>query len=134
MKRRFIINKVWPFLLTALLCSCGGNSSKNDSQDVPAVPQGVVVGHVTQVKTGPVLRGAKTMLIATDKGTKDGISTGTRGFIRVHEAALNEFRVQSVSEDSSQLQGWYYETVRPGDRIVFNVGNIPDDEVWSYFK
>jgi hypothetical protein len=124
----------WSFLLIALLFGCDGNSSKNDAQEVPAVPQGVVIGHVIQVKMGPDLRGAKTMVIVTDKGAKEGISNGTRGFIRVHEAALNEFRVHSVSHDSCQLQGWYYETIRPGEKIVFNVGNLPDDEVWSYFK
>jgi hypothetical protein len=83
---------------------------------------------------GPLLRGYKTLLITTNKGTKAGITMGTRGSIRVHEAALDDFRVQGVSETSSQLVGWYYPNIRPGDTIVFNVGNLSDDEMWQYFK
>jgi len=116
-----------------VLCGCDAASSRKESEDVPEVPQGIVVGHVKQVRKGPTVRGAESMLIVTDKGVKDGITTGTRGFIRIHKAAFLEFRTHSVSEASSELQGWYDQTVRPGDRIVFNVGNLPDDELLSYF-
>ncbi len=133
-RRRVIINVASALLLAVHLFGCRGNSSRDDSQEVPAVSGGVVVGQVTEVAMGPLLKGEKTLLIVTDKGTNAGITIGTRCSIRVHEAALDELRVQSVSETSSRLSGWYYPNIRPGDKIVFNVGNLPDDEIWQYFK
>ena len=133
-RRRVIINVASALLFAVCLLGCRNDSSRDDSQEVPAVPGGVVVGQVTEITMGPLLRGSKTLLITTDKGTKAGITMGTRGAIRVHEAALDDFQVQSVSETSSQLVGWYYPNIRPGDTIVFNVGNLSDEEMWQYFK
>ncbi|MCJ7533613.1 MAG: hypothetical protein MUO64_21635 [Anaerolineales bacterium] len=71
------------------------------------------------------------MWVVADKGANDGISVGTIGYIRVHEAALMEFMVGNVSDKSSELYGWYYPTVTPGDRIIFNISGLSFEELWD---
>jgi hypothetical protein len=132
--RRVMVTVASALLFAVYLLGCRSTSTRDDSQAVPDVQGGVMVGRVTETTMGPLLEGNKTLLITADKGSKDGITTGTRASIRVHEAALDEFRVQVVSENSSQLLGWYYSNIRPGDTIVFNVGNLSDDKMWQYFR
>ena len=115
-------------LLTASLCGCRASSSESVSQPSPG---GVVIGRVEQTRTGFPIDGHETMWVVTDKGVNDGISVGTMGYIRIHKAGMLEFRVLNVSDKSSELHGWYDATVTPGDRIIFNVKGLSDDELWD---
>jgi hypothetical protein len=69
------------------------------------------------------------MLVVVDKGTNDGISVGTAAYIRLHKAAMASFEVSEVSDETSTVRGWQYDTVRPGDTIIFNIARLSDDEL-----
>lgn len=116
-------------LLTAFVCGCKPSSSKTAPQK--QLRSGIVVGTVEQTSAGPPINGNKTMFLVTDKGTNDGVSVGTEGYVRIHKAALLDFRVYDVSDELSNAQGWYYDTVKPGAQIIFNIGGLSDDELFK---
>jgi len=116
---------------TPTLSTSTAHISSSPSVSQP-FPRGVVVGYVNEIMAGPSVEGHETMRVVSDKGTDDGINLGTIGYIRAHKAMLLPLEVYRVSEKSSELRGWYYETVKPGVMILFNVGDLPDDELWRY--
>jgi len=114
---------------TPTLSTSTAHISSSPSVSQPS-PPGVIVGYVDEIMTGPSVEGHETMRVVSDKGIDDGINLGTIGYIRAHPAMLMELEVYSVSEKSSELRGWYYETVKPGVMILFNVGHLPFEELW----
>ena len=101
-----------------------------------ADPDGIFFGRITKVSEGPALPEGRTIIIVADKGAQNGVSRRTISVVKIHQIAVEELQVLSVSGISSQLRGYYYDSIRSGDRIVFNNSGHPLDtrEALRYFQ
>jgi hypothetical protein len=83
---------------------------------------------------GRFLNGNKTMLISIDKGSADGIYIGLVGYFLVHEAAVNEFRVQEINPNTAIMEGWYYPNIHDQGTVLLALGHVSDQALWDYIK
>lgn len=93
----------------------------------------VLFATIQQIEEGPYIEGHETMLITIDRGSRDGVFGELIGYVQVHEIAVSEFLVQSVSYETATMLGWYYPTIEVGDRVVLITGHVSAREVLEYF-
>lgn len=122
--------------------SSPGDAPTSESSAAPPVAEAVVrdprsallPATIERSVGGEPLSGQPTQLLYIDKGTADGVREGIKGYLlAVDGAAMLEFVVVAVAEESAVLRGWQLEDIAQGSEVILNVGGAGSGDVWRYF-
>jgi len=104
------------------------HSKKSSAQD-PAI-----TATVTRIMSGRIINNAKTMLIAVDKGTKDGVYIGLIGYYLIGVGHISEFRVFEVSQSEAIMEGWYDNHLHRKTKIQLVLEQTQTHDPFDYFE
>jgi hypothetical protein len=118
---------IFSLILFSVISGCSGTSVPSTSEN----DGGIIYAKILKIQEGEPINNSKTALITIDKGSQDGISQNLIGWIRVHKAALLETHVVELTDTTTVLTGWWYDSLSIGQSVLVTEPDIDTEIIFQ---